>query len=68
MILSSNFVLFFYRFTFEEYEGSTVGIKGNFEKMSLVQNFNFFGIVGVKSTALDRGYRRMHIAPYVRPK
>eukprot|EP00093_Oithona_nana_P008174 08174.XXX_241224_241508_1 [CDS] Oithona nana genome sequencing. len=41
----------FYRFTFEEYEGSsTVGIKG------------------VKSTAMDRGYRRMHIAPYVRPK
>ena len=23
---------------------------------------------GVKSTAMDRGYRRMHIAPYVRPK
>lgn len=26
------------------------------------------GIKGVKSTAMDRGYRRMHIAPYVRPK
>jgi len=44
-------------FTFEEYEG--------------VQNTaaaHTMGLKGVKTSALERGRYRMHIAPYVRPK
>jgi len=42
-------------FTFEEYEGNTT-------------TAHTMGLKGVKTSALERGRYRMHIAPYVRPK